>query len=148
VARSLVGVGGGASLRAASFQDLAEQHLDSSYRLARAILGNSADAEDATHDALVKAWRHWEQLRDDSAFERWFDRILVNTCRNRLRRGRRVKVVDLSSEVAIVTREQHVSGDPMSSVHDRAELQAALARLSPDHRIVVALRFFADLPVE
>ena len=76
--------------RADAFRRLAQLHLDSSYRLARAILGNAAEAEDATHDAFVTAWQQWSTLRDPLLFEHWFDRILVNTCRNRLRRTARI----------------------------------------------------------
>ena len=39
-------------------------------------------------------------------------------------------------------------GDPMSTVEDRDQIRAALGRLSPDHRIVVALRFYRDLPID
>jgi RNA polymerase sigma-70 factor (ECF subfamily) len=142
VARGGVVDAAGGTSRAAAFEALAEQHLESSYRLARAILGNMAEAEDATHDALVQAWRHWGQLRDPASFEHWFDRIVVNTCRNRLRRGPKWAMTALRPD-AWPTRP-----DPMSPVDDRDELATALARLKPDHRIVVALRFYRDMPLE
>ncbi len=75
----------GQASRADAFRALADRHLDASYRLAYLILGERADAEDATHDAFVTAWAKWSTLRDPLLFEHWFDRILVNTCRNRLR---------------------------------------------------------------
>ncbi len=77
--------GSGSSVRADAFRDLADKHLDASYGLAYLILGQRAEAEDATHDAFVTAWRKWSTLRDHDLFQHWFDRILVNTCRNRLR---------------------------------------------------------------
>jgi RNA polymerase sigma-70 factor, ECF subfamily len=146
MARSLVGLGG-RDARAIAFQALAEQHLDAGYRLARAILGNSSDAEDVTHDALIQAWRNWGQLRDRSRFEAWFDRILINTCRNRLRKTTRVKIVDLSEEVASALENPGAGRDQMREVADHVEIQSAISRLSPDHRIVIALRFFRDLPI-
>lgn len=42
--------------RAAAFLALADRHLDAAYRLARAILRDTADAEDATHDAIVQRY--------------------------------------------------------------------------------------------
>jgi hypothetical protein len=72
--------------RTSAFHRLTSQHLDANYRLARAILHDPADAEDATQDALVQAWRKWPTLRDPKLFEHWFTRILVNTCRDHLRR--------------------------------------------------------------
>src|SRR3954454_6520482 len=48
--------------RGAAFLRLADQHLDSAYRLARAILRDAAEAQDATHDAFVQAWQKWATL--------------------------------------------------------------------------------------
>jgi RNA polymerase sigma-70 factor (ECF subfamily) len=127
--------------RAQAFLRLADQHLDAAYRLARAILRDATDAQDATHDAFEQAWRKWSTLRDTSRFEPWFDRILVNTCRDRLRAGRRA-ATDISVEVAIT------SGDPYGQAHDRDLLAKAIATLPPDHRVVVALRYYRDLPIE
>ena len=95
----------GAGDRAAAFRRLADEHLDAAYRLARAILRDPTEAQDATHDAIVQAWRKWSTLRDPSRFQPWFDRILVNTCRDRLR-STRWQARDISTEVAVV------SGDP------------------------------------
>jgi len=120
---------------------LADEHLDKAYRLARAILRDPAEAQDATHDAFVQAWRKWETLRDQTRFEPWFDRILINTCRNRLRSTRR-QATDISAEVALAT------GDHTGRVEDRDVIGAAIAALSPDHQVVVALRYYRDLTVD
>ena len=130
------------SARDAAFRALADRHLDASYRLACAILGNPAEAQDATHDAFVQAWRQWATLRDPARFEHWFDRILVNTCRNRLKRAARWRTQDLSDDLATAP------GDPMAQALDRDVLDHAIATLSKDHRLVVALRFYRDLTVE
>jgi RNA polymerase sigma-70 factor (ECF subfamily) len=127
--------------RAQAFLRLADEHLDAAYRLARAILHDSTDAQDATHDAFEQAWRKWSTLRDPARFVPWFDRILVNTCRDRLRSGRR-EPLDISGEVAIA------SGDPYGQAQDRDLLAKAIAALSPEHRVVVALRYYRDLPVD
>ncbi|MDF2735827.1 MAG: polymerase ECF-type sigma factor [Chloroflexota bacterium] len=129
------------SERAEAFLRLSESHLDAAYRLARAILHDATDAQDATHDAFEQAWRRWSTLRDPARFEPWFDRILVNTCRDRLRSGHR-RAVDISGAVAIS------AGDPFTQAHDRDLLANAIATLPPEHRIVVALRYYRDLAVE
>src|SRR6266540_3864812 len=82
--------------RADAFRALADRHLDASYRLAHVILGQRAEAEDATHDAFVTAWSKWSTLRDPELFEHWFDRILVNTCRNHMRHISLRRIKDLS----------------------------------------------------
>ena len=127
--------------RAQAFVRLADQHLDAAYRLARAVLHDPTAAQDATHDAIEQAWRKWPTLRDPARFEQWFDRILVNTCRDRLRSGRR-EPRDISAEVVVL------AGDPFGAAHDRDVIANALAALSPEQRVVVALRYYRDLPID
>lgn len=129
--------------RSAAFLRLTTQHLDASYRLARAIVHEPADAEDAMQDALVQAWRRWPTLRDPALFERWFARILVNTCRDQLRRRAARPAADASELMGIPSRD-----DPLAATHERDAMAAAMASLSPDQRVVVALRFYRDLPVD
>ena len=128
--------------RAEAFLALADQHLDASYRLAHAILRERAEAEDATHDAFVIAWRKWDSLRDRALFERWFDRILVNTCRNRLRSMSRRRIGETAATPPL-TRP-----DPYGQVQERDTLWPAIAGLTPDQRIVVSLRFYKDLSID
>jgi RNA polymerase sigma-70 factor, ECF subfamily len=130
--------------RAATFEVLASQHLDASYRLARLILSDPIEAEDATHDAFLAAWRGWSQLREPEHFDAWFGRILVNTCRNQLRRAHRQTVIDVSGLLEL----PDVGRSTEDGVVNRMELERAFAALSPDHRTVLALRFYSDLPVE
>lgn len=130
--------------RAAAFERLANDHLDASYRLARAILGRAGEAEDVVHDAFETAWRKWPSLRDPARFEAWFGRIVVNTCRDRLRRNARRRTEVLDSDAP-----GHVpSHDPLAGTEDRDELDRALARLKPDDQIVLALRYYRDLTVD
>jgi len=126
-----------------AFRRLSERRLGASYRLARAILGEPAEAEDAVQDAFVQAWRGWSTLRDTSRFEAWFDRILVNTCRNRLRSRARTRTLDLSEGASFAQ-----SGDAYASANDRDQVGLALARLDADHRLVVALRYYGDFTVD
>lgn len=131
--------------QAEAFRRLADRTLDASYRLARMILGGRDDAEDAVHDAYLAAWRAWSSLRDPDRFDAWFARILVNTCRNRMRRASIVRVVDLSTDLGSRTP---VRADDHSSADRRIDLVAAFEDLGADDRIVLALRCARDLPVE
>jgi RNA polymerase sigma-70 factor, ECF subfamily len=137
-------LGSTAADRATAFTELAERHLADSYRTATLILGDRADAEDATHDAFVAAWKHWSSLRDPGRFEAWFGRILVNECRDRLRHVRRHPVTDVSEALLA----DPAFGDVATATADRDAVGRALAGLDPDHRIVLVLRYYADLPVD
>ena len=128
--------------RTATFDRFVDQHLDAAYRLARAILRDPTDAQDATHDAFVQAWDKWSTLRDPNRFDQWFDRILVNTCRNRIKRSSRWQARDISSQLDMA------SADQFGPAEDRKQIGDAIASLSPDHQVVVALSYFLDLSLE
>lgn len=130
--------------RERAFAEFAERMLPRHYRLAAVILGDPAEAEDATHDAFEAAWRRWHTLRDPHRVDAWFGRILVNVCRDRLRHRKRHPVTELGDALAgsIAAR------DDLSVTADRDEVGRALAGLNPDQRVVIVLRYYADLPVD
>ncbi len=119
-------------------------HLDAVYVRASVVLGNRFEAEDAVHDAAERAWRRWGSLKDQDRFEAWFGRILLNVCRDRLRRRRRVQTI----ETALVEAgESAVIGDPARVSDERDRVRRLLDQLSADERIAVILRFESDLTV-
>ena len=129
-------------VRELAFHRLVDEHLDRAYRLAAVVLHDRTEAQDAVHDAFLTAWRKYDSLRDASRFEAWFDRIVVNTCRDRMRHARRLQVRDISIG-------PDVPGvDTTGSIPDELVIQRALRQLGPDDRIVLALRFYRDMKVD
>jgi RNA polymerase sigma-70 factor, ECF subfamily len=124
------------------FAALTRRHVDAAYRMAWAILGDGSDADDATQDAFALAWRNRSSLRDPDRFDAWFGRILVNVCRQKLRRRVRQRTDALPENL-----EPSV-GDASSQTSSRDAIGRAVDRLDPDHRIVVILRYWADLSVD
>jgi len=120
--------------RRANFLAGARPALDRAYRLAGLLLADGHEAEDAVQDAFVIAWQAFDTLREADRFGAWFDRILVNGCRDRF------IPIDGGSELAGL--------DPFTSFIERDALLAGLGVLTADERIVVVLRFWADLPLE
>jgi RNA polymerase sigma-70 factor (ECF subfamily) len=124
--------------RRAVFDRFTQNRLERAYRLAGLILRDRSEAEDAVHDAAVQAWLHWGELRDRERLDAWFDRILVNGCRARLRR-RSIRIVDLDDRLDLP------GPDGFSRLADRDVLHRALSTLDTDHRIAVVLRYIEDL---
>jgi RNA polymerase sigma factor (sigma-70 family) len=112
-----------------------------SYRLARAILLDDGEAEDAVQEASLSAWRRRGSLRDPDRFDVWFERILVNQCRDQLRRRRRaVKLAAPPIGFEIPAAAPETGTD--------ADLDRALDALDVDHRVVVLLRYWQDRTVD
>lgn len=131
-----------ASVAATEYAATARAHLANGYRLAGYLLGDGAEAQDAVQEALIKAWRAWPNLRDPERFGPWFDRIVVNVCRDRMRRHSNLRMVQLEAA------DEVEADDPFRRMFDRNLLAAAVARLDPDHRFVVVLRFWRDMSLE
>jgi RNA polymerase sigma-70 factor (ECF subfamily) len=129
-------------LAAAAYSRAARERVADAYRLAGFLLGNSAEAQDAVQDALVKAWQSWDSLRDPVSFAPWLDRIVVNVCRDRMRRHRQVRLVEL--EVA----DDVEAVDAFGAMFLRDAVAGAVSRLDANHRVVVVLRFWRDMSLE
>src|SRR6266571_3561292 len=88
----------------------------------------------------MKAWRAASRLRDDSGDLRpWFLTIVANQCRS-TRRSRWWRVLRLA--------RLPEAAEGVSATDARLDLDRALARLSREHREVLALRYFLDLSVD
>jgi RNA polymerase sigma factor (sigma-70 family) len=128
--------------RLEAFAAFDDARLLKSYRTAALILRDRDEAQDATQEAIAQAWARWTSLRDLSRFDAWFERILVNTCLNHLRHARTVTMVTLDENADCAAPEWH------SAAMARLALDGAFARLSPEQRAIVVLRFWRDLPME
>ena len=100
-------------------------------RTATAILGNEADARDATQETFIAAWRSFGGLRDPERFDAWLGRILINSCRMALRHRGRVR------EVPIIDSEASPATDFPRT--DSSDFDSAFNRLSVDQRALLVL---------
>lgn len=123
------------------FIRMAERELDRSFRLAGLILGSAVEAEDAVGDALERAWREIGRLREPDRFQAWFDRIVVNACRDALRRRGRIRFVALHEDASRKV-------DAFRSVLDADEAFRAMSALPADELEIVVLHFWADLTLD
>jgi len=120
-----------------AFESIVRARTEAVYRLTFAILGNEADARDATQETFVAAWRHLPRLREPERFEAWLQRIAVNAARMTLRaRGRRRVREIPASAVVLATQPSQPGPDGDAWVLDRA-----MRRLPFDQRAILALHY-------
>ena len=103
--------------------------------------GNPFDAEEAVQEAFLRAWRFRASMPTGSEVRPWLYRVVVNACNSKLRqeipfRDHRSAVADLSAVPSVATPGQ-VAGSQ--------DLIRAIADLPTHLRIVVVLRYYADL---
>lgn len=122
-----------------AFSVLAGGAVDRLYAIARLILRDTELAEDATQDALVRAWRDLPSLRDVERFDAWLYRLIVRACADIGRHRRRWR-----AEITIVPYEP-VEPDPSSALADRDQLERGLRRVSDAQRTILVLHFYIGL---
>lgn len=123
-----------------AFESIVRARMDAVYRLSLAVLGDEADARDASQETFVAAWRQLPKLRDAGRFDAWLQRIAVNAARMTLRGRTRRRVHEIQA-VPEAAGQAPVAGDA-------GRLGAALDALPADQRTILALHYLDERPIE
>ena len=133
------------------FERLALRHKDSVYRQMIRVCGNREDAEDVLVEALLKAYRHLDQLRDSEAFRAWLAQIAKRVCWQLKEREALLPLLQLST---LDENGQQIAGtEPtpetrMARVQMKQLLEAAIDALPALYRAVYELRDVQDKPCD
>jgi RNA polymerase sigma-70 factor (ECF subfamily) len=127
-----------------AFSSLARASLHRQYAVATLILRDGDRAQDAVQEALVTAWRDLRALRDPDAWDAWLYRLTVRACHRLARSERRRSIIEIH---APPDAETPGVLDLTISVVDRDRLERRLGDLPIDHRTILVLRFYLDLPL-
>lgn len=122
----------------AAFGALVGPRLDRLYGVAHLALRDADAAEDALQEALIRAWRDLSFLRDPDKLDAWLSRLVSRACLDEARRRRRWR---MTPHVPWLREGR----DEPPSIDERECLECAFGRLSAEHRLVLALRFYLDL---
>ncbi len=128
-----------------SFEEVMLPHLPTAYNLARWLLRNDHDAEDAVQEAYLKALRAFDRFRGGDG-RAWLLAIVRNGCYSRLRQQRRVEPHDAFDESvhgAADTRGEEAERERAAA--DAAALAGAVGRLPEGMREMILLRDFEGL---
>ena len=126
-----------------AFASLAVAAGDRLHAVAHRILRDIDLAEDATQQALLAVWRDLPQLRDPARFDAWSYRLLVRACYTEARRTRR-----WAPNLRLLPVDVASATDDSGPVVDRDQLERGFRRLSVEHRAVVVLHHYLDMPLE
>ena len=105
------------------------------YKTALLYLDSESRAQDAVDEAVYKGLRSCWRLRQPEYFDTWLTRILINVCKDELRRGRRFVPLEEVPEGA-------------AEDYDALPLKEALSKLPPPLKEVVILRYFTGYTLE
>ena len=130
-----------------ALEALVERHEQSVRRLARYLLADPQDAEDAAQEALAKLCTRIDQFRGASRFSTWLYSLVANTCRDmgERQRRRRHQPLDAVAERVSLERGPH---DLAMQREQRQVLALRLADLSADQRQVMVMKDVLSLSYE
>jgi len=130
-----------------SFEKLIERYQKTAYNVALRMMHHEEDAKDATQEALIKAFRSIQSFRGDSGFSTWLYRILVNTCKDELRK-RRGNTVSLEQgrqtesgfEAIELADETFAPEVVLGNAATRQTINEAIRALPEQNRTAIVLR--------
>jgi RNA polymerase sigma-70 factor (ECF subfamily) len=136
-----------------AFEVLVGRYRQRVYSLAYSMLRNEQDATDLCQETFVKAWQAIRGFKKNASFYTWLYRITTNLCIDFVRkRDRRPNVAledgiepDLHANVEVAPSNRPSPTDEVRRKELRAQIDAALAELSPEHRAVIQLREFEGM---
>lgn len=118
------------------------------FGLCRYMLDSRESAEDATSEVFLKLQRSIGSYDGSIPFPRWLLRVAGNQCIDVLRRRRRGQQVIVEVEDAAGVEPTSSEPSPLSaliSMEEKAQLQAAIARLPENYRLPLVLRYYSEL---
>lgn len=123
-----------------SFGQLIMELKDQAYRMAFCYLRDEEDSMDAVCDAVEKTFKNIGKLRDDQYFTTWFMSIVINQCKQQLRKR---KQMVSHSEVAIEN-----ATEPQGSDEIKMDLERYLRQLPELDRLLIYMKYYMGYTLE
>jgi RNA polymerase sigma-70 factor (ECF subfamily) len=133
-----------------AFTQLVEAYQTPIYNLCYRMLGESGEAEDAAQETFLRAYSQLTRYDPTRSFKTWLFAIASHYCIDRLRK-RRLTWLSIDDDLPPHPALQDHAIGPEEALVRREQtemLQALMARLAPDDRAVVAMRYWSDLSYE
>jgi RNA polymerase sigma-70 factor (ECF subfamily) len=140
----------------AAFSALVKRHQERALHVAYSFLGNREDARDAAQEAFVKAYESLSSFKGGSQFSTWLHRILVNVCKDTLRKKIVRKNLAVTRREPDEDEEKTRAEDKVASHYPSARdqmvsrelggaIREAMETLPPQQRSAFALRYLEGL---
>lgn len=130
-----------------ALRSLFDLYKDRVYTIALRYSGDCATAEDIVQDTFLKLSVALGKFRGDASFDGWLYRLVVNACFDQRRRMRRFLPM-VESLLDFVRGPGHTPLEGILADERSSAVRDAIARLDPEHRMVVVLRYSLSLPYE
>lgn len=129
------------------FSILVQRYEAMIYRVALRYLNNEADADDATQDTFIKAFRGLPGFRQDAQFKTWLFKILHNVCMTKFNHRKR-HISSEFDELDTSALPENLNTDEYQCLIENDLIQKTLAQLNQQDRQILILRLIAELSLQ
>lgn len=139
-----------ASLDSPEHAAIYDEHAQQVYYLALRFLGDPTQAEDATHDVFLKAFRKLEEFKGQSSLRTWLYRITLNHCQN-LRQTWYGRNVHTTEDDSLWERTAGAAESPLRVLETKElgeRIQRTLDALPEEYRLLLLLVADKELSYE
>ena len=120
-----------------AFLELINENKLNIYRVARGILSNEHDIEDAIQNTIIKAYEKINTLKKNEFFRTWLVRILINECNEIIRKNKRIVSINESNHE-----------EKYNDYYENIDLTNAINLLSEELRVTTVLFYFEDMSIK
>ncbi len=137
-----------------AFDELVQMYKGRAFASAYGMVGNAEDAKDIVQEAFIRVYTGIAGFRGESGFFTWFYRILINLCRDHLRKKVRTQKIFLdpvedpqeeASSTPEVSDDSQNPGRAVLEKESRMLLEQAVRRLPQNQRAAFVMRYFDGL---
>lgn len=121
-----------------AFNTLIKENMKSLYIVAKGMLNNEHDIEDAFQNTILKAYENIINLKNEEYFKTWITRIMINECNNIIRKNKKV----------IYIEDSKISNEVYEDKPKNLDLVNAINSLNNELRLTTWLFYFRDMSIE
>lgn len=119
------------------FVKLIDENKLSMYKLARSILKNDSQAEDALSESILKAYKNKDKIKDVNNFKPWIMKILANECYNLIRKNKRFELIDNLESLNLIHMDKSINN-----------LKEIVEKLNKEYSSVIVLYYYEDMSIK
>ncbi len=137
-----------------AFDELVTKYRTRIFAMIYHLVHNEQDAWDLAQDGFFKAWKSIDKFRFQSSFYTWLYRIMTNVAIDSLRKKQitggqefddTIGLHDMEPGSDLAPKSEPAPHQKLERGEVRARIDAAIAKLSPEHRTVILLKEMEDL---
>jgi RNA polymerase sigma-70 factor (ECF subfamily) len=136
-----------------SFDALVLRYRAAAYRVAQSIIGNDGAgndlAEDAVQESLLLAFKALPSIEEPAKFASWLYAITRHVALRMSQRSRRERSRRVDLDEALIERSEALARPLVArDAFEEAWVRAAIDELDEDHRLILKLRFYDEMPLK